>query len=178
MPNSNSTTTASAVATGTNSIATTGAGSGQVLRTAGIASTISIDSDTRRPIASADVAITDGSNFVVFDVGVDPFASLTEISGESEEDAALYLEKKYNINLGLKKPAKKVPPPPPLPDPVNDDEEVILNYNELADTLATEKTNEMLPKTEQNEDVWIEEYNKQLAQLTETILKHKRKVNA
>lgn len=58
---------------------------------------------------------------------------------------------------------------------VNDTEEVIINFNELADTFAKEKLKEKYG--EYNPETMIDEWNDLTKDYSEIILKHKRKVD-
>lgn len=68
---------------------------------------------------------------------------------------------------------------PKEPDPVNDNEEVIINYSELSDTLATEEANRLcLDSNNIKTANYQEVYCKALERYECLILKHKRKIDA
>lgn len=63
------------------------------------------------------------------------------------------------------------------PDPVNDNEEVIINYTELSDVLAKEALTAKYG-IDYSEDMYIDEYIELATRYEILILKNKRKVNA
>lgn len=63
------------------------------------------------------------------------------------------------------------------PSVENPDEEALINYVELADTLATMKADTVFNR-EEVEAEWLEEYERFYMEYKELILRHKRKVNA
>jgi hypothetical protein len=92
----------------------------------------------------------------------------------------MYQKKYGKMILRTPKEEKKVELP--APEPVNESEEIIINYNELADTLATQQMSAKYGETWLDKPDVDNEIQTEYANLIESyekiILNHKRKVDA
>jgi hypothetical protein len=89
-----------------------------------------------------------------------------------------FFEERYQKKFFKEKPVYKEKIVLKEPDPITDEEEVIVNYNELADTLANEAVNKICLSPDITQEQKDEEYARQLSFYEELVIKHKRKTNA
>jgi hypothetical protein len=110
---------------------------------------------------------------------------LPEDESDDPKDAVAYFERMYQKKYGkmiLRTPKEEKKVELPAPEPVNESEEIIINYNELADTLATQQMSAKYGETWLDKPDVDNEIQTEYANLIESyekiILNHKRKVDA
>lgn len=149
----------------------------------GITDPIQIRAGARRPAARVGGAAipppiprTDH----MFDIPAEPVETPEELTKKpSVTEAVDFIEQHYKVKLD---PKKRMTVGPEIiykePDPVNNEEEVLVNFTELADTLAQNELTIKHGKFDETNEEHINEYI-QLTEKYENIIKNnKRKVNA